>query len=40
MIPGGLILAGGRSLRFGGGHKGLAPLAGRPLVAHQPLRLA
>ncbi|MCF4166230.1 molybdenum cofactor guanylyltransferase MobA [Zavarzinia compransoris] len=40
MIPGGLILAGGRSLRFGGGHKGLAPLAGRPLLTHVIERVA
>nr|WP_173932245.1 molybdenum cofactor guanylyltransferase MobA [Chelativorans sp. Marseille-P2723] len=31
---GGVILAGGRSLRMGGGDKGLALLAGRPLLAH------
>ncbi len=29
-----VILAGGRASRFGGAHKGLLPLAGRPLVAH------
>ena len=32
-IPG-VILAGGQSRRFGGGDKGLADLAGRPVLAH------
>jgi molybdenum cofactor guanylyltransferase len=35
----GVILAGGRSTRMGG-DKALAPLAGRPLVAHVAARLA
>lgn len=30
----GVILAGGQSRRFGGGDKGLADLAGRPVLAH------
>jgi molybdenum cofactor guanylyltransferase len=30
----GVILAGGRSSRMGGGHKALRPLGGRPLLAH------
>ncbi len=30
----GVILAGGRSLRMGGGDKCLLPLAGRPILAH------
>jgi molybdopterin-guanine dinucleotide biosynthesis protein A len=38
MIPheniAGVILAGGRSRRMGGGDKSLTPLAGRPLIAH------
>jgi len=36
----GLILAGGRSLRLGGGDKGLLPLSDRPLLAHVIDRLA
>ncbi|PWR23196.1 molybdenum cofactor guanylyltransferase MobA [Zavarzinia compransoris] len=40
MRPAGLILAGGLSRRFGGGHKGLAPLDGRPLAAHVIERVA
>lgn len=39
-IPGGLILAGGLSRRFGSGHKGLAVLRGRPLIAHVIQRVA
>ena len=35
----GVVLAGGRSTRMGG-DKALAPLAGRPLVAHVAARLA
>jgi molybdenum cofactor guanylyltransferase len=35
----GVLLAGGRSLRMGGGDKCLAPLAGRPLLAHAIERL-
>ncbi len=31
---GGVVLAGGRSRRMGGGDKCLAPLGGRPLLAH------
>jgi molybdenum cofactor guanylyltransferase len=38
-IPG-LILAGGRARRMGGGDKGLLPLGGRPLIAHVIDRLA
>ena len=30
----GVLLAGGRSSRMGGGDKGLLPLGGRPLLAH------
>jgi molybdopterin-guanine dinucleotide biosynthesis protein A len=30
----GIVLAGGRSSRMGGGDKCLLPLAGRPLLAH------
>ena len=37
---GGVILAGGRSRRMGGGDKCLAPLDGRPLLAHAIDRLA
>lgn len=36
----GIILAGGRGLRMGGGDKGLLPLAGRPMLAHVIARLA
>ena len=36
----GVILAGGLSRRMGGGDKALAPLAGRPLLAHVVARLA
>ncbi|MDE2148252.1 MAG: NTP transferase domain-containing protein [Gammaproteobacteria bacterium] len=36
----GLILAGGRSRRFGGADKGLARWCGRPLVAHVAAALA
>jgi molybdopterin-guanine dinucleotide biosynthesis protein A len=36
----GLILAGGQALRMGGIAKGLAPLHGRPLIAHVIERLA
>ncbi len=32
-VPG-VILAGGRSSRMGGGDKGLLPLGGRPILAH------
>lgn len=35
----GIILAGGRSLRMGGGDKCLRPLAGRPLLRHVVDRL-
>ena len=35
----GVLLAGGRSERMGGGDKCLAPLAGRPLLAHAVERL-
>ena len=38
--PGGIILAGGRSTRMGGGDKGLRPLAGQPMLAHVVARLA
>ena len=30
----GIVLAGGRSTRMGGGDKGLLTLAGRPVLAH------
>ena len=36
----GVILAGGRALRMGGGDKALLPLAGRPILAHVVARLA
>jgi molybdopterin-guanine dinucleotide biosynthesis protein A len=36
----GVILAGGRSRRMGGGDKGLLELAGRPMLAHVLDRLA
>lgn len=36
----GVILAGGRATRMGGGDKGLLPLAGRPMLAHVIARLA
>jgi len=36
----GLILAGGRATRMGGGDKCLLPLAGRPILAHIVERLA
>lgn len=36
----GVVLAGGRSSRFGGVDKSFIPLAGRPLVAHAIERLA
>jgi molybdenum cofactor guanylyltransferase len=35
----GVLLAGGRSSRFGGGDKCLSPLAGKPLLAHAIERL-
>ena len=35
----GIVLAGGRSRRMGGGDKCLLPLAGRPLLAHVIERL-
>lgn len=35
----GVILAGGRSQRMGGGDKGLLDLAGRPMLAHVAARL-
>ena len=38
--PCGVILAGGRSTRMGGGDKGLRLLGGRPLLAHVIDRLA
>ncbi len=38
--PLGVILAGGRATRMGGGDKCLLPLAGRPLLAHILARLA
>jgi molybdopterin-guanine dinucleotide biosynthesis protein A len=38
--PVGVILAGGRSRRMGGGDKALAPLAGKPMVQHVIVRLA
>ncbi|PRD41596.1 molybdenum cofactor guanylyltransferase MobA [Phyllobacterium phragmitis] len=37
--PLGVILAGGRAQRMGGGDKGLIPLGGRPLIAHVIERL-
>jgi molybdopterin-guanine dinucleotide biosynthesis protein A len=37
--PVGVILAGGRASRMGGGDKGLRPLGGRPLLAHVIERL-
>lgn len=36
----GVVLAGGLSRRMGGGDKGLADLAGRPMLAHVIARLA
>ena len=39
MTPG-VVLAGGRSSRMGGGDKTLLPLAGRPVLAHVLARLA
>lgn len=36
----GVILAGGRSTRMGGGDKGLLALAGRPMLAHVIARFA
>jgi molybdopterin-guanine dinucleotide biosynthesis protein A len=30
----GIILAGGRSTRFGGGEKSLSPVSGRPMICH------
>ena len=36
----GVILAGGRATRMGGGDKGLLPLGGRPILAHVIERLA
>lgn len=33
-VPHGVILAGGRSRRMGGGDKGLIKLAGQPMLAH------
>lgn len=38
--PVGVLLAGGRSRRMGGGDKCLLPLAGRPLLAHVVARAA
>jgi len=35
----GLVLAGGRARRMGGGDKGLQPFRGQPLVAHAIARL-
>src|SRR5262245_65939466 len=35
----GVILAGGRSRRMGGGDKGLLELAGRPMLAHVVCRM-
>ncbi|GGA92750.1 molybdenum cofactor guanylyltransferase [Brucella endophytica] len=35
----GVILAGGRSTRMGGGDKGLLPLGGKPVIAHVIARL-
>jgi len=40
MRVGGVILAGGRATRMGGGDKALRPVAGRPLLAHVIARLA
>jgi len=37
--PAGVILAGGRSMRMGGGRKALLELGGRPLLAHVRERL-
>jgi CTP:molybdopterin cytidylyltransferase MocA len=34
VLPVGIVLAGGRSRRLGGGDKGLRPLARRPILAH------
>ena len=34
MTPLGVVLAGGRASRMGGGDKGLLPLAGRPILSH------
>ena len=36
----GVVLAGGKSSRMGGGDKALLPLGGRPLLAHVIERLA
>ncbi|WP_323035945.1 molybdenum cofactor guanylyltransferase MobA [Pararhodobacter sp.] len=36
----GVILAGGRATRMGGGDKALLPVAGRPMLAHVIARLA
>lgn len=36
----GVVLAGGRSTRMGGGDKGLLALAGRPVLAHVVARLS
>lgn len=36
----GVVLAGGRASRMGGGDKALLPLAGRPMLAHVVARLA
>ena len=30
----GVVLAGGRARRMGGGDKGLVPIAGKPMLAH------
>ena len=35
----GIVLAGGKSSRMGGGDKALLPLGGRPLLAHVVERL-
>lgn len=40
MKPPCVILAGGRSSRMGGGDKALAPLLGRPMLAHVLARVA